>query len=505
MKTVFIIAFYLFFLSLSCFSQNKQDYVWPMGLDWNGGIVLDFNSKPMSSYPRNGILSMRRTLGMVSDKNGKLLFYSNGWAVANKEHQIMTNGLGLNDNKYFQEFWRSDWVDGGSARQDIIVLPDPVDTMGYYIIHKPFEYNPDQDEKPRFTMETIRYTYVDMRLDGGLGDVTDKDVIFFNGQLQSDYLTAIATEDNTGWWIMTPARYDSLYYTWLLDGEGIELIDSQAIGPIAHLESFDFAGDARFSPDGTKYAYFNLYDGLSLFDFDRATGQLSNLKRLDWDPYNEFNIAGAIEFSPNSRYIYITDQVELHQVDTWENNLKDGLEFIAEWDGFIDLAATTFYAMSLAPDCKIYVRSGSSSSYFHTIHNPDEQGTACNFIQHDVLLPNISSAGAFPNVPRFRVDEAEKCDSTITMVNGVNVFWRRDLEVYPSPANEYITVKIPDQKTGTIHLKNMQGQVVWQQTQLSGQHVIEVCDFAPGLYSVEFLPEQNTERVVYTQKITVVE
>ncbi len=225
---------------------------------------------------------------------------------------------------------------------------------------------------------------------------------------------------------------------------------------------------------------------------------------MDWEPYNEWNIAGAIEFSPNSRFIYITDQVELHQVDTWEENLEDGLEFIAEWDGFVDLVATTFFAMSLAPDCKIYVRPGSSSSYMHTIHHPDKKGQACNFIQHDVILPNISSNGALPNVPRFRVDETEKCDSSITMVNGVNVFWRRDLEVYPSPASEYVTIDLPENKKGAVSISDMQGQVVWQQKELAGRQVIEVCELDGGMYIVDFVPQNNEERVVYTQKISVV-
>jgi hypothetical protein len=36
------------------------------------------------------------------------------------------------------------------------------------------------------------------------------------------------------------------------------------------------SGTAKFSPDGTKYAIYNYYDQLHVYDFDRETGHLSN-------------------------------------------------------------------------------------------------------------------------------------------------------------------------------------------------------------------------------------
>ncbi len=483
MKRIFIISS-LLLSSILVFSQNKQDYIWPMGLHWNGGLIIDFNKKPTKIYGRNGDFTTTRTIATISDSLGNLLFYCNGWAIANKNHIVMPDGLGINDGQYFQEYWDADWQLGGLARQDMIVLPDPAEALGYYIIHKIWEFRPDNEEI--FSMEKLKYSYVDTGLENGLGNVTEKNVTFFDGNLQAGFLTAISKPDSKDYWILNPSLLDNRYYLWSLTQEGIMLQDSQQIGPLASEERKQTLGDARFSPDGTQYAYFNLHDGLSLFDFDRATGELSNLRRLEWDPLDEFNWAGGIEFSPNSRFIYIVNEYEVHQVDTWEDDLDAGLEFIAEWDGFIDLDRTLFFALALGPDCKLYVRSGSSSSYMHTIHNPDKKGTACNFIQRDVILPNISSAGAFPNVPRFRVDEAEKCDSSITMVNGVNVFWRRDLEVYPSPASEYVTIDLPENKKGAVSISDMHGQVVWQQERLSGQQIVDVCELPAGIYTVDF-------------------
>ncbi len=206
MKRVFIIVFLKIILNTVVCSQNKQDYIWPLGLDWNGGIILDFNTNPLSSYPRDGVLDISRSVATICDNSGELLFYCNGWAVANRHHEVMPNGLGINDGRYFQEFWRGDWVNGSLLRQDMIILLDPADSLGYFIVHKTREYNPDQDEKPRFTMETLKYSYVDMKLDDGMGDVTEKDTTIFKGRLQADYLTAISMPNKKDWWIINPAQ-----------------------------------------------------------------------------------------------------------------------------------------------------------------------------------------------------------------------------------------------------------------------------------------------------------
>ena len=93
--------------------------------------------------------------------------------------------------------------------------------------------------------------------------------------------------------------------------------------------------------------------------------------------------------------------------------------------------------MALAPDCRIYMNSLNGSFSYHVINKPNEKGEACDFVQQGIKLPAASSVGTLPNFPRFRVDEEDKCDPTITSVFGDNIYWRRDLVTYPNPCLLY--------------------------------------------------------------------
>ena len=139
----------------------------------------------------------------------------------------------------------------------------------------------------------------------------------------------------------------------------------------------------------------------------------------------------------------------------------------------------------------------------HIIHKPDEPGLACDFVEQGIRLPATTSAGSFPNFPRFRVDEEDKCDPSIVSIVGETVWWRRDLTAYPSPASEYVTVELPEDTGGLLYMLDMQGQIVLRQSDARSQQRLDISGLPPGIYSVEFIPEQNQERVVYTRRVMV--
>jgi len=501
---------FFFLLSVSLFSQKKQDYYWPEGFRTTAtssqiqGMAFDFNTLPMVPELRESLLGFNRTIASICNSEGELLFYSNGCQVANREHQFMENGDSLNFNSYITEWL--EFCDGYIARQDILILSDPGNTLGYYLIHKPFEFS--DWTNVRFWNEFILYSYIDLSENSGLGKVTIKNDTILNEDIQSSHLTAINHSNGKDWWIVQPG-YDSTYYRILLDENGFSKIDSQAIGPIFlrdGLEKQSGNGKSKFSSDGNMYVHFDLFEGLHLYDFDRTTGLLSNGRYLPWEPLDDNNWAGSVEFSPNSRFIYIVDQDQLHQLDTHVQELRDGIVVIADRDTTIVSPFTnTFFDLMLAPDCNIYMRSGSSSYLMHTIHNPNGKGQACDFRQGDLQLPRTSSLGGFPNFPPFRVDEENKCDPSISMVDGLNMYWRRDLSFYPNPASEYITVELPEGKRGAVAIFNIQGQQVIGRLNVLGMTMVDVSDLAAGMYSVEFLPERNKEKVIYTSRLVVVD
>lgn len=253
---------------------------------------------------------------------------------------------------------------------------------------------------------------------------------------------------------------------------------------------------------------YNANDGLVLVDFDRNTGELNSLRQLIlYNQRPDPQRFGSVEWSPNSRFIYICDVDKIWQVDTWEENLEDGLVFIDEWNGISDPFQNLFFLSSLAPDCKIYICSNSGAYSYHVINHPNLKGTNCDFVQNGVRLPFVSSIATMPNFPRYRVDEEDKCDPTITSIFGDDIYWRRDLITYPNPVFDMLTVDVPEEQKGNLFVLDMLGKLLWKSDESYNipKIQLDMSGFAPGPYNVEFIPEHNPGRRIWTSQVVKVD
>ena len=497
---------YLIFLVLYCTvnsgAQNKQDYIWFFGSDQNiseegiQALRFDFNELPFEPKALNNGLEFDSNNASICDHNGKLLFYTNGCAISNAEHEIMMNGDSLNSGPFFDSFWLGDCGNGYPGRQDVLILNDPAYEKGYYLIHKTREYDPNSD--PITYIKYLKYTYIDMNLDNGFGAVTQKNIPFFESRFLWSYLTGIQHINGKDWWVVQPKdSEETIFYTILLTENGFEVTDSIQLLDEPFVENSSAAGDAKFSPDGRTYIYSNLYDDLNVFDFDRETGVLNNKRSLALKDELKFS---SVEFSPNSRFVYLSNTDTLFQVDLWEQNLEDGKILIDIYDGVPDPFATTFFLSTLAPDCKIYIRPGSGSNIMHVINKPNEKGLACDFVERGLRLPQVSSTGGFPNFPRYRVDEAEKCDSSITTMFGELVYYRRELTLFPNPTSDVFNIRIPDNEKGTLFFFDLHGQEVLSRRPVDRGAIImqDVSSWPVGTYNIEFIPDDNKKRLFWS-------
>lgn len=507
MKLLYTIVFFSLVHMGIAHTQSKEDYQWIFGndqLDAPGfqGLRMNFNNKPFSGVEQatNG-LSFSRNNASICDKEGNLLMYTNGCAVANRNHEQMMNGDSINWGNY-AEFWlNGDCRQGYPNRQEIMILPDPGYDQGYYIIHKPREYNVDTDQE-RF-QKNIRYSYVDMSLDDGLGGVAEKNITFYSSETfnLSSYLTAIAHSNGKDWWIIQPERNPDQFVIFLLEDNGISVSDTKELGFITEPNT-GASGEAKFSPDGKTYALYTKVHGLFVYDFDRATGALSNMRHLE-TAYPDALQFSDLEFSSNSELLYLASTDSLWQVDLLEDNLADGKVLIDIPNGFADPVPTNFYDMALAPDCKIYIRTGSSVKTFDVIQEPNRRGKACNLVQQAISFPQFTSTGTFPNMPRFRVDEEEKCDPSITSFLGEEVYYRRDLAIFPNPVQDQLTITIPERQQGQVVVYDIEGNLLRGPIVVDKQQetlMLELSTLASGTYIVEYVSDDRSERLVYNQR-----
>jgi hypothetical protein len=299
--------------------QSKQDYVWLFGYDSNlneSGVestIVDFSQKGKFEGSRN--LTDLWFIGnntSICDKDGNLLFYSNGCHVANGDHAIIENGNDINYGDFIIQY-RQDTCEHYPAVEDILLLPDPARPhLGFYLIHKRIELDVP------LNFMSLRFSYIDGAANGGKGILSTKsEPILSETEVMYSYLTAVPHINGKDWWILQP-DYEENIHVILLNESGFTQTSIFKV-PSNFVLSTSGSGISKFSPDGSRYAFYNAYDNLHLFDFDRESGELHSHQFLRVQPVPD-NLAffSAIEWSSDSRFLYISRIEELWQLDTWK-------------------------------------------------------------------------------------------------------------------------------------------------------------------------------------------
>jgi hypothetical protein len=82
-------------------------------------------------------MDFRHTHANISDSQGNLLFYTNGYYIADASHDTMQNGSGINPGAYASMF-----TDGFMIPQGALIIPKPGSNSIYYLFHCTVEDSP---------------------------------------------------------------------------------------------------------------------------------------------------------------------------------------------------------------------------------------------------------------------------------------------------------------------------------------------------------------------------
>lgn len=479
MKTQYTILIILL-LPVFCFGQSKQDYNWILGYDYSkplegieGGLI-DFKDGSRTISTKDiGIVALPRNNASISNEEGEFLFVTNGCQVYDSTFQLMTNGDSLNNNEWYEDFC----YDGANGYQNTMILPDPANDEGYYILHQPLAVL----ENP-FNVQTTElfYSYVDTDL-GSTGEVTIKNEVYFRDTIGSGLFSACQHANGSDWWFIKNEFQSNNKYVFLISEDGISLEHTIAIGGTSTSQS-SAAGQGKFSSDGAIYATSTYQSGVNIYDFDRSTGILSNNQNIFIEE-TSIQVMG-LEISPSGQFLYTNYVDRLFQLDLWADDIEESITLIDTFDGFTDPFPVIFGPQQLGPDCKIYMAGGSTVPYMHVINNPDERGTACNFDQHGINLPFRNDILSIPNFPHFRIDETDICDPTITHLFGIPVV-TEELVISPNPARDFIRLS-GDHSDASFVILSQSGQIMMQ-GKLDDQRSIEISSLPIGTYIIKLL------------------
>ncbi len=253
---------------------QAYDKVWVLG-DPMSSMTFDGDSVLIAPLPDTTLQSFL-TIGSICDREGHLLFYTNGVNVYNALGKIMIGGDSLSaPSEYYDQV-----VQGGMpSREGVVILPNPGDTNSYYIFH----YTPTDTlllNGGGYESLNLYYSLIDMRGDSGRGVITTKNVPILQNELLSfSRLAACKHANGRDWWIIKNAWHENIYYEFLLTPVGIQGPFLLQLGPNYPLEN-EQAGYSSFSPDGSKYMSLTSASYIVIMDFDRCTGALSNPKNI---------------------------------------------------------------------------------------------------------------------------------------------------------------------------------------------------------------------------------
>lgn len=452
-----------------CRGDENDNYL----LDFNGGRLKIDTATLQEEFFR---------AGQICDKNGRLALYTKGCKLYNGNNEMVVNGdsMIISDSMAYSCF-------NSYGRQGIILLPDYHNDHTYWMFNKStFIRNYRLDPGQNLVIDdALRFSKIDLSRFNGRGEVIFKNkAIVHDTSLTYGDMSAVRHENNKDWWLIVPTdRSDLNYYIVLLGENGNIKLNWQKIGN--KIKYLGHGSDGfTFSPDGNKLARFYYNEGLTIFDFDRQNGILSNFKKINFP--NSGSKYGGLAFSPSGRFLYVATDTILYQYDFWESDSTKAMMEVGWFDYFYEWYYTTFYTMQLGPDCRIYMATYPTSSYLHVIKKPDLKGTACEFVQHGIKLPFYNDY-YMPYYPNFRLGYAPVCDSTIGFVGSSiipedHVF----IQISPNPVHDFFTIELelPQSQEVNLQLKDLNGLPVLTQDLNAFQikHEVNVQSLIPGMY-----------------------
>lgn len=382
-KSIFILL-----VSLVCATaasgQGEQN-IWVFG-EQTG---INFNTSTITPFNNN---QSPETEGSASICNaaGQMLFYTNGFWVWNRDHELMPEFTG-GVSGYFSPLFPTigypplmNW-NGGHATQGAAIAAMPSHAGHYYV----------------FSLATtgqLFYSVIDMSLNSGKGGiVAGKKGIFLASGL-AEKMTVVKGCNNI--WLMVRSRTSNQYRAFEINDTGI--VTTPVISNCGNLPvAWYRCGVIKFSPDGNKMAascndLSNSRGGLEVYDFNPLTGVLTNPVVLDSSSTLGYYYGAC--FSPDNGKLYASTSSFSYSGTFYPGKVRQFNLSLASTAAIIAsntiVFSDSYYGlnnvgdMKRGVDGKIYFGAGwSPVPAMHSITAPNLAGLSCAPVPNYLLLP----------------------------------------------------------------------------------------------------------------------
>lgn len=388
----------LIFILLSCilagFGQSSNEAnMWVFGR--RAGLNFNFPTGPQPNMEvADDFIYAQEGCASIASSSGELLFYTDGQTIWNKNHVHMEGGEGL--------------LGHYSSTQSGIIVPKPEDPNTYYVFTVPYMGDP----------VGLKYSVVDITQNGGLGKVVEKNKPLERGAPVTEKVTAMKHANNEDIWVITHKWQtykiigeDTIFnpsdsiLSYLVTAQGVNTAPIVSeVGRECGGNPLNTVGYMKGSPSGDKLAMAVFFsDYYQLFDFDPYTGKVTNPITFEG-----FKGAYGLEFSPNSRYLYLSaqDTIESNKMHIYQYDL-----FAGDSMGIINSKFYVGYTMAdpgyagrgalqVGPDQKIYI-ARAFLPYLAIINNPNLGEASCDLDPEGIWLGSSSYRTSMYGLPTF--------------------------------------------------------------------------------------------------------
>jgi large repetitive protein len=437
---------------------NVKEYLVPdqrRNIWYFGNLAgIDFNP-PTPVALDDGAMNTAEGCSAMSDRNGDIIFYTNGNTVWDQTHTVIDRGLG------------GDTL----STESVLIVPVPGDETLYYIF--------TTEAKEDYPTNTVYYSLFDLKKNNGLGMITQKHIPLYNGSTER-----LASNGN---WLITHEYGNNSFRCYPITATGIGEAVITSIGSDHSFQDPTLAeGYMKIGANSSVAVALSIpgtANWIDVFDFVDSTGVLTNYRKVT---LNE--TAGqvyGVEFSPGGNKLFATVKGSPSPSYVYEYSIDSvsQLHFKQKVSNASELGA-----IQIAPDGQIYIAiNGSSSLGTVTVNEDTTALSTFNFAGFALAGGTTSTLG----LPSFVQSTGNAFGGPGMFVAGVCFGTPMDYIATPTDPIDTFLWGFGDSSTSTLE---------------SGQHSYT----APGTYTIVLeinnrcLIHDGTPPYSFSQSVTIV-
>lgn len=339
--------------------QDQRFNIWHFG----NTAGIDFNEQPPVPLD-NSAMDAPEGCAIVCDRNGDVIFYTDGDKVYDKTDTEIDNGIGGDP----------------AASQSAIIVPVPGDETLYYI----FTTQAINGTAPY----EVRYSLFDLKLNAGNGALLEKNILLF----------AKSTERVTsnGRWVIMHEYGNNVFRAYPITQNGIGQPVYSETGSVHEFKTQQNGeGYMKIGPRNNVAVALStpgISNLVEVFSFNDSTGVLDNYRKIDLNEPN--GQVYGVEFSPGGNKLYAT--------------VKGSPSPSSIFEYFLDSLNQPYFkqrinqnselgAIQVGPDGQIYVAINGSGSLGTIQANEDTTALSAFTPNGFALLSGTNSRLGLPN------------------------------------------------------------------------------------------------------------